>query len=244
MAEWFEAWFNTPYYHKLYVERDEQEAAAFITKLIDYLKPEPGARMLDIACGKGRHAKQLADAGYDVTGIDISPDSITEAQLLEHDQLRFYVHDMRLPFLINYFQFAFNFFTSFGYFRTRREHSNAIRTIAQSLQQGGKFLIDYLNTPYVAERLVPAETKTIGTTVYGIKRWLADAHFYKEITVTDPALPTPMTFTERVAAFSKEDLTGMLHKHGLVVTDVFGDYLFNDWNEPHSPRLILIAEKQ
>jgi 2-polyprenyl-3-methyl-5-hydroxy-6-metoxy-1,4-benzoquinol methylase len=76
---WFKDWFNTPYYHQLYFKRDEKEAAAFIDQLIDYLKPPPGSSMLDVACGKGRHSIQLASKGFDVTGIDLSEDSIAEA---------------------------------------------------------------------------------------------------------------------------------------------------------------------
>ncbi len=78
MAEtsWYKNWFNSPFYHKLYFERDEKEAEAFIKRLISYLQPVPGSRMLDVACGKGRHSKTLASLGFAVTGIDISVDSI------------------------------------------------------------------------------------------------------------------------------------------------------------------------
>ena len=130
---WFKDWFNSPYYHKLYAHRDEMEAAGFIDKLIAHLQPAKGARMLDVACGKGRHSMQLAANGFDVTGIDLSKESIAYALQNESDHLHFYEHDMRLPFWINYFDVAFNFFTSFGYFNTQREHDNAIRTIATSL---------------------------------------------------------------------------------------------------------------
>src|SRR3954449_2448025 len=76
---WFKEWFNSPYYHQLYFNRDMSEAAAFIDKLITHLKPAPGSTMLDVACGKGRHSLQLANKGFDVTGIDLSEDSIQEA---------------------------------------------------------------------------------------------------------------------------------------------------------------------
>ena len=112
MAEkaWYKDWFNSIYYHKLYFERDEREASAFIQTLIGHLKPAPGSRMLDVACGKGRHSKILASLGYQVTGIDISPASIAIALQSESDHLDFYVHDMRLPFWGNYFDYAFNYF--------------------------------------------------------------------------------------------------------------------------------------
>lgn len=243
MAEWFSEWFNTPYYHRLYFDRDEAEAGAFIDKLIEYLRPEPGTLMLDVACGKGRHSKHLAEKGFDVTGIDISQDSIREAQKLSAENLRFFVHDMRLPFHINYYNYAFNFFTSFGYFRTRREHDNAIRTIAQSLKPGGIFVIDYLNEAYVAERLIPQETRVIESTTYRIERWMDHGHFYKKIIVEDAALPKPFEYVEKVARFTKEDFFEMLNKQGLSVKEYFGDYQLNPWNVLTSPRLMLIAQK-
>ncbi|MDQ6761961.1 MAG: class I SAM-dependent methyltransferase, partial [Bacteroidota bacterium] len=150
---WFKDWFNSPYYHQLYFKRDESEAAAFINKLIEHLQPAPASLMLDIACGKGRHSRMLAAKGFHVTGIDLSTDSIIEAKKFDAENLEFFVHDMRLPFWINYFDYAFNFFTSFGYFNTRREHDNSIRTIAQSIKPGGIFVIDYLNVHYAEDHL-------------------------------------------------------------------------------------------
>ena len=69
--EWYKDWFNSEYYHKLYFDRDEQEAEGFIERLLQHLNPSPGSRMLDVACGKGRHSRFLSAHGFDVTGIDI-----------------------------------------------------------------------------------------------------------------------------------------------------------------------------
>jgi SAM-dependent methyltransferase len=245
MAEqaWYKNWFNSPFYHKLYFDRDEQEADAFIKKLIAHLQPLPGSRMLDVACGKGRHSKTLASLGFSVTGIDISPDSIAYAKQFEKDNLDFYVHDMRLPFWGNYFDCAFNFFTSFGYFNTRREHDDAIRTIAKSLKPGGVFVIDYLNVHYAEEHLLHNEIKKIDESVYEIHRWDTETHFYKKITVSDPSLSKPFENTERVVKFSLEDFTGMLAFQGLQVQEVFGDYNFSGYDVRKTARLILIARK-
>lgn len=261
MAEqaWYKDWFNSPFYHKLYFERDDREAEAFIKHLIEHLKPSPGCRMLDVACGKGRHSKILASLGFDVTGIDISPDSIAIARQSEKENLSFYVHDMRLPFWVNYFDYAFNFFTSFGYFKTRREHDDAIRTIAKSLsasrrtlpgspsgpseKPGGIFVIDYLNVHYAEDHLVHNEIKQIGDTIYDIHRWDDETHFYKKIIVTDPALSKPFESTERVAKFSLGDFTDMLAFQGMQVQEVFGDYNFSSYDVRKTPRLILIAQK-
>ena len=240
---WYKDWFNSPFYHKLYFDRDEQEAEAFIKKLVQHLQPAPGSRMLDVACGKGRHSKTLASLGYTVTGIDISADSIAYARRFENDHLDFFVHDMRLPFYANYFDLAFNFFTSFGYFKTRREHDDAIRTIAQSLKKGGRLVMDYLNVHYAEERLVPQEEKEVDGTHYSIHRWDDETHFYKKIIVTDSSLKEPLVFTEKVAKFSLGDFTDMFSFQGLQVQEVFGDYSFSHYDVRKTARLIIVAEK-
>ena len=241
---WFKDWFNSPYYHQLYFNRDEKEAAAFIDKLIAHLQPLPGACMLDVACGKGRHSIQLAAKGYDVTGIDLSEDSIDEALKYETEKLHFYMHDMRLPFWINYFDYAFNFFTSFGYFKTRREHDNAIRTIAQSLKPDGCFVLDYLNTHYAEDHLVHQFDKEIDGVNYFITKWFDETHFYKKIMVEDEALEEPLIYTEKVAKFSLGDFTEMFAYQGLQIKEVFGDYNFSNYDLKKSPRLIVIAGKK
>lgn len=240
---WFKNWFNSPYYHQLYFKRDEKEAAAFINRMIEHLKPMPGAEMLDVACGKGRHSIQLAGKGFTVTGIDLSEDSIREAKESESESLSFFVHDMRLPFRINYFDYAFNFFTSFGYFKTRREHDNAIRTIAQSIKPNGIFVMDYLNVHYAEDHLVHKSEKQIDDVNYYITKWFDETHFYKKIIVEDENLQEPLEYTEKVAKFTLGDFTEMFAYQGLQIQEVFGNYLFNDYDVKKSPRLIMIARK-
>lgn len=241
--EWYWNWFNSPFYHKLYFERDEKEAQEFILRLLNYLKPEAASRMLDVACGRGRHSKFLASLGFDVTGIDLSFDNIEFANSFEKENLHFYQHDMRLPAWINYFDYAFNFFTSFGYFATRREHDDAIYTISKSIKQKGTALFDYLNVHYVEEHLVPDEIKVIGDTKYQIQRWVDEEHFYKKIMVTDPLLDSPKEFTEKVAKLSLGDFTDMLSFQGMQVIDVFGDYQLNNYDIRKTPRMIIVGRK-
>ena len=241
---WFKDWFNSPYYHQLYFNRDEKEAANFIDKLIHHLQPADNALMLDVACGKGRHSIHLAEKGFDVTGIDLSEDSIEEALRSQTDRLHFYRHDMRLPFWINYFDYAFNFFTSFGYFKTPREHDNAIRTIAQSLKKDGCFVLDYLNVHYAEDHLVHQFDKEIDGVNYFITKWFDETHFYKKIVVEDETLQEPLQYTEKVAKFSLGDFTEMVAYQGLQIEEVFGDYNFGGYDVRKSPRLIMIAKKR
>ena len=74
--EWFTSWFDSPYYHNLYENRNNQEAADFVLHLIDLIQPKKESRILDVACGRGRHAIELSRLGYNVTGIDLSSESI------------------------------------------------------------------------------------------------------------------------------------------------------------------------
>lgn len=243
LKEWYKEWFSSPYYEILYHKRNEEEAAAFIQRLLQYLNPEPGSRMLDVACGKGRHSSELADMGFDVTGIDLSEPSISEALKKETDRLHFFVHDMRLPFYINYFDYAFNFFTSFGYFKTRREHDDAMRTIAKSIKPHGFFVIDYLNVHYAEDHLVLKEETIIDDIHFHITRKQDEEHFYKEIQIEEAGHLAGEVYTEKVAKFSLGDFTDMLAYQQMQVQQVFGDYMLGHYDVRKSPRMIIIAKK-
>ena len=240
---WYQKWFNSPYYHKLYFERDIPEAVDFIKQLIKKLNPPAGSRMLDTGCGKGRHSIALSEMNYKVTGIDISVESIDFARKFENSNLEFYQHDMRLPFRINYYEYVLNFFTSFGYFETRREHDNAVRTMSGALKPKGLLVIDYLNVHFAEENINHQEQKLIGDTNFTLRRWHDDDHFYKKIIIEEAHLPDQIVFTEKVAKFSIGDFTEMLSYRGMQVQEVFGDYKFSKYDINKSPRLILIAKK-
>jgi SAM-dependent methyltransferase len=199
--------------------------------------------MLDVACGKGRHSLQLASKGFDVTGIDLSEDSIQEALKYESENLHFYRHDMRLPFRINYFDYVFNFFTSFGYFNTERENNNAIHTIASCLKPNGTFVMDYLNVHYSQDHLVHKAEKEIDGVNFYITKWFDETHFYKKIQIEDDVLDEPLVYTERVQKFTLGDFTDMFAYQGMQIQEVFGDYQFSHYSVKKSPRLIMIAKK-
>jgi SAM-dependent methyltransferase len=241
--QWYKEWFNSPYYRLLYRNHDEGEAFAFIDRLVQYLQPQPGAAMLDVACGRGRYANELAFLGFDVTGIDLSENNILEARKTEHDHLSFFQHDMRLPFRICYFDFVFNFFSSFGYFDTARDNENALHTMCHALKRGGLLVIDYLNSEYVKQHLIQNEFRVIEGVEFSIRREYNNGYFLKEIDIMDPARLVERQFTEGVRAFSRNDFEGMLSAQGMQIEKVFGDYHLNPWNDQLSPRMILLARR-
>ncbi len=135
------------------------------------------------------------------------------------------------------------FFTSFGYFRTRREHDNSIRTIAQSLAPGGYFVMDYLNVHYAEDHLIHRSEKEVDGVIYYITKWYDETHFFKRIVVEDEELDEPLEYTEKVSKFSLGDFTDMFAYQGLQVQEIFGDYEFNSYDIKKSPRLIMISKK-
>lgn len=115
--KWYEEWFNTKYYHILYRHRDETEAYAFISKLLNYVHLPKNSVVWDNACGKGRHSYWLSQMGYKVIGTDLSISNINFANShYKNPNLSFFVHDMRREFYVKYFDLVLNLFTSMGYF--------------------------------------------------------------------------------------------------------------------------------
>lgn len=239
----YRQWFNSPYYHLLYGHHNQREATVFIDKLIQYLQPAPSATMLDVACGKGRHARELAALGYEVTGIDLSEHSILKAKKWENEHLSFYQHDMRLPFWIHYFDDVFNFFTSFGYFDTDRENSNALRSMCHALKTGGILVMDYMNGQYVKEHLVADEVKIIRGVEFVIHREYQEGYFFKNMRISDIVQLRDLEFTERVRDFNRKDFEAMLRYQNMRLLEIFGDYHFNTWDPALSPRLIMVAKR-
>ncbi len=242
--KWFESWFNTDYYHTLYGHRNEAEASAFIQRLIDHLKPPSCSTILDVACGKGRHALQLAIKGFDVTGIDLSEASIEEALEQEKENLHFYKHDMRMPFRINYYDLVFNFFTSFGYFDSHRENQQAMRAITAGLKKNGRLVIDYLNPDYTLSNLIPLENKIIDGISFHISRHADASFFYKSITIQDPSLSEELHFIEKVSRLDLNDFSRFMAECGMEISTVWGNYELEPFDPINSPRMIICAEKK
>jgi len=239
--KWFQYWFNSPYYHILYQQRNDAEAEFFIDNLTNFLKPAPDSKMLDIACGKGRHSIYLNKKGFDVTGIDLSAQSIKHAKAFENNKLHFLVHDMRRLFYINYFDVALNLFTSFGYFDTEKEHVNALKTFRKCLKAEGLLVIDYFNTEKIIRNLNSCETKSLDGITFNITKNVVEGKIIKKINFEDKH--KTYNFEERVQAFSLEDFQRMLTKAGMIIQNTFGNYELNSFDESNSDRLILICKK-
>jgi len=238
---WFLDWFNSPYYPILYKNRDREEARAFIARIMGHLALKKGSRVLDLACGRGRHAVELHGLGYEVVGIDISEDSIEDARKLETDGLEFYVHDMRNLYWSEHFDAVVNLFTSFGYFHSKEDDQRTMNAVADVLKPGGYFVLDFFNVNKVMAEMVNAEEKSIDGVRFIIDRQLRGTVIEKSIQVIDGE--TGLLFKEEVDALTLTNFQGYLEQAGLQLEAVFGDYVLGPFDEQNSDRLILVARK-
>jgi SAM-dependent methyltransferase len=221
----------------IYKDRDYIEAQVFMDNLTEYLNLPEEARILDLACGKGRHSIYLNQLGYDVTGADLSENSIKAASQFANDKLHFKVHDMRLSFE-DKFDAIFNLFTSFGYFENEADNMTTLKAIRDSLSEYGFAVIDFMNVDYVLDNLIPEETKTVDGIDFHIKRYEKDHHIYKEISFSDQG--KDFHFVEKVHALRLADFEKMMEESEINLLDVFGDYKLRKFYKSQSERLILI----
>jgi SAM-dependent methyltransferase len=250
---WYEEWFDSDAYELVYDQRDLSEARRLADLIERTVEPEAGARVLDVGCGRGRHARILAARGYRVTGADLSPRAIRTARRRAAAaglDVRFETGDMRHLDYDADFDGAVNLFTTFGYFDDDGDHQDVIDGIARALVPGGWFVQDFLNASHVRAHLVAESEKTVDGVHVRQERWLDGDRVNKRITFrrngmddaggSDPGdLPT---FTESVRLLTLSDFRRMYDHAGLALTDAFGDY---DGGPPtgDSPRLILVARK-
>jgi len=238
---WFANWFDSPYYHTLYKNRDEKEAQVFIDNLIDYLQIPKGSKLIDIACGKGRHAKYFNKKGMDVVGVDLSQNSINTAKKDENKNLQFSVHDMRENYQENAFDVVANLFTSFGYFENNKDEQKAINAMENNLKKEGILIIDFMNAKKVIANLVLNEQKMINNIQFDITRQVKDGFILKDIRITDGK--EQQQFQEKVKAITLADYSEFITNAGLKIIDIFGNYKLDNFDEEISDRLILICKK-
>lgn len=234
---WFTSWFDTPYYHILYKDRNYREAQIFMDNLTHYLNLPEKAKVLDLACGKGRHSIYLNQLGFNVLGADLSENSIAEANKNSNESLHFKVHDMREPFEEK-FDAIFNLFTSFGYFESDDDNLTTLKAIKESLSEYGFAVIDFMNVANVIETLVPEEVKTVDGIDFKIKRYVEDGHILKEIDFEDQG--RKFHFTEKVKALTLRDFEELMAEAGIFLLDIFGDYKLKKFHKTESERLIMI----
>ena len=237
---WFKTWFNSDYYHMLYRNRSQKEANLFIDKLILNLKLDENTRILDLGCGKGRHAYKMSKYFNHVDGLDLSDQSIAKAKEFSKSNLNFHIGDMRNFNLPNHYNYIFNLFTSFGYFENINQNIDVLNCCSLHLKKDGYLLIDYLNSELIRSQITKEEIKNIDRVIFKINKSIENNFITKKITILDNGKEE--SYTEKVQLFEKKQFIEMFKKSGFKLESSFGDYNLNKFDEK-SERLIMWAKK-
>jgi cyclopropane fatty-acyl-phospholipid synthase-like methyltransferase len=239
---WYKHWFNHPLYLEVYQHRDREEARDAVRLITSSLHLQAGERILDLGCGAGRHAIELAKQGYNVSATDLSPMLLNVARKTARDEsaaLNLIRSDMRyLPFCKS-FDAVVQLFTAFGYFSADEENIGVIQEVSRILKPGGRYLLDFLNAPFVNANLKPRSEDRYGNTTVVQERAVRNGRVEKTIRVQSND-EDPMEFHESVRMYTVDELSAMFEACGLRVDNRFGDYRGLPLN-PSSPRCILVA---
>jgi SAM-dependent methyltransferase len=235
VTEWFEEWFGEKYL-QLYPHRDDAEAARAVELIVGTVPFQPGWRVLDVACGAGRHARAFRSAGARCFGVDLSAtllhiaQGVTDAPLIRAD-MRY------LPVRPGSMDLTVNLFTSFGYFENDAEHAAALGEMVSTLRPGGWFVLDFLNAAAVRGRLVPTELLHVGGVEFRVGRSVSPDGRY----VCKSIESGGQQFVERVRLFGAEEIASMLLDAGITLQHRFGDYEAAPLSAA-SPRTILFGQ--
>lgn len=234
--DWFETWFDTPYYHILYKNHDYKEAEEFLTKLIADLQLPKNSKIIDLACGKGRHSIFLNKMGFDVLGLDLSKQSIEHNKLFENDTLKFQVHDMRNKINAEKSDAVFNLFTSFGYFDNETDDQSVFYSVYDIIKKDGYFVLDYLNQNFVRKSLIEHSSVVKEGYVFDITKHIKNNYIIKEIDFEDNG--QKFHFFEKVKLHTPEKINEYATQAGFERVKIWGDYQLNSFDEETSPRCI------
>ncbi|HRI86038.1 MAG TPA: class I SAM-dependent methyltransferase [Ignavibacteria bacterium] len=244
---WYKKWFSDRLYLDLYSHRNTEEAGHMIDLIQRNIDIRTGLKVLDVACGAGRHSMQLAKRGFQVTGFDLSEFLISEAKKSRKEakennlKINFLIKDMRNFNFKNSFDLAVNIFTSFGYFDNDEENFRVIKNISSSLKKGGYFVFDFINSAYIKKNIVPLSKNKIGGISVIQKRKIEYGFIIKNIEVYKGR--NVRRFKEILKLYSKKELINCFEKFNFKVKMLFGDYYGSKFSEKNSKRIIIIAQK-
>jgi SAM-dependent methyltransferase len=247
-------WYRTafgPFYSALYRHRDEDEAERAVELVIDRLAgagigPSAASRVLDIACGSGRHLAALAARGFGGVGLDLSLHLLAEAAERRPGWL--VRGDMRdLPFHDGAFHVALSMFTSFGYFASRNEDRRMLAEAFRVLAPGGVFVLDYFNAEPTLAALTPESRRSEGPYEFHERRSVECAadgqrRIVKTVEVFQSG-ESRDTLREEVAVYPPGELEALVAAAGFESMARLGDYRGGPFDAGASPRLLLVARR-
>ena len=225
-SEWWRGWFG-PGYLELYDETLRERTPREIDQLERLLQLRPPRRILDLPCGQGRHAIELARRGYDVTGVDLSPYllEVAKARATEAGvRVRWLLRDMRDAIKGDPFDIIVNLFTSFGYFAEEADDRLVVRAAASMLKPDGRFLLEVINGERLMASFQERERFTVGQIAVMERRSLdaAARRMVVERTVTSSNRSEVNVHVLRL--YSGRELREILTAEGFERVELYGDW--------------------
>ena len=250
-GDWWKDPFERGWYPLGSIVADwKKKTAREAQSLKTILKLPKGSKILDVGCGVGRHSIALARLGYDVTGIDISPNYLNSAKALAKANkvaVRFVRCDMRKLSFKEEFDGAINLFSSFGYFKKNSDDRKVLKGILRALKPNGTFVIDNIDLDFLRKHFLPKAWMELsdGTLVLeerhplGPKETVAKADW---LFVTPSGKRTRMH--SEIRGYSKEDLARLFRRAGFTRLK-FHPSLASVVGNPSklNPRLVLSGKK-
>ena len=232
------------HYLELYAHRNEREAELALALLERSGRLAASQRLLDLACGGGRHLAGLGRRGQRAVGLDLSPVLLAAARGRLRPGLALVRGDMRqLPFQADCFDGALSMFTSFGYFREDAENWQVLAELARVLRPGGWLFFDFLNRRHLEQRLVPHGRRQSEAWVAEEERAIEGERIVKRVTLRPrQGEGEPRHYEESVRLFSPAELAVGLAGLGFGERLRWGDYRGQPFAAETSPRLILLME--
>jgi len=244
MSNWFEDWFGSEEYLTVYAHRDQAEAEKFLQLILNLTNLAVGSRILDLACGAGRHSIAFAKKGYAVTGIDLSESLLDVGKNEAANQgvnVDFQKQDIRSVQVDGTFDLVLNIFTSFGYFENDEENLGIFTTAYRYLREGGCFVFDFLNESFVKNTMVPFSQEERAGCIIRQFRSIDNGVVVKKIELQKGE--EKHTFFERVKLYNDDILIDALQKTGFAIVSLCGDYGGGRFDKETSSRLIVVCKK-
>jgi SAM-dependent methyltransferase len=241
---WFKDWFNSENYLKVYSHRDESEAERLVELIVKSLGIKSDSKILDMACGSGRHAVIFAKRGFDVTAVDLSQMLLSDAKATarENDvKINFVLSDILDFQTTQRFSLSLNLFTSFGYFDDDEDNFRVILKAYDLLIDGGYFVIDYFNKNYLLKNLIPTTVFSENGLRITQNRAIQGTRVVKNITIENGG--SVEEFYESVRLYSYDEMLDYINKAGFSIFKEYGNYNGNNFINESSPRLIIFAKK-
>jgi len=247
-AAWFESFFGEDYFEIYRDAFPEERTAAEVEGIVSLLGLGGGARVLDLACGHGRHAIALAERGLDVTGYDLSEVFLERARADAEAQgvsVRWVRGDMRELRFDGEFDAVINVFTAFGYFEDAQDDLRTLRGIRAALEPGGRFLMETLHRDGLPARFQAqtVEKTTNGSIVLHDRAWdLARDVMDDQVTVIRPD-GTSADYTTAVRMRTLHQLLVLMREAGLEPKAWYGGLDGSDL-QLSSHRLVLVSARE